>query len=239
MEHIQILLAGDCAVSIQFGDTINPDIYAKVASLNAYLKSNPIDGIIETIPTYRSLMIEYNPTLLSYDKLVEKIYSITENLSSIATKSKKIYTIPVCFDENFAPDLEYVAKYHNTTKEKIIEEFCSQDFLIYMLGFTPGFPYIGGVPKTLETPRLSSPRVEIPAGSVGIGGAQLGIYPISSPAGFQLVGNTPISLYDQNRTKNPVLLEAGAYIRFCSIDLNEYNQIKSMANNYVCQIKES
>lgn len=238
MEQFKILICGDSAITVEFGDTIDPIIYGKVSSLNDYISSEKIHGIIETIPTYRSLMVQYDPLLLSYDEIVKKVNFALDNLKETPQKSRKIYTIPVCFEGDFAPDLAYVAKYHNTTADQIIKEFCSKDFLIYMLGFTPGFPYIGGVPDTLATPRLSSPRVEIPAGSVGIGGVQLGIYPLNSPAGFQLVGNTPVSLYDPNRLENPVLLEAGAYIRFTPICIDKYNEIKSMASTYTCKVLE-
>ena len=105
-----------------------------------------------------------------------------------------------------------MARYHDTTPERIVELFCSSEFLIYMLGFTPGYPYIGGVPRELVTPRLDSPRLKVPAGPVGIGGEQLGIYPIESPGGFRLVGNTPVRLYDPENRQTPVLLEAGARI---------------------------
>lgn len=240
MKHVRILMAGDRSIIVEFGNVIDPKLYGKVAALNTYLKEHPVYGVIETIPTYRSLMITYNPLVLPYAALVDKVKEILKDLRGTAKKAKKVFTIPVCFQGDFAPDLDYVAQYHNTSTNKIIREFCAQDFLIYMIGFTPGFPYVGGVPDTLVTPRLASPRVEIPAGSVGIGGAQLGIYPIASPAGFQLVGNTPVSLYDPNREPNPVLLEAGAYIRFASIEMDEYEAIKAqtLAGTYVCAVKE-
>ena len=126
----------------------------------------------------------------------------------------------------FRSDLDYVAEYHHLTPEQVIELTCSRDVLVYMLGFTPGNPYIGGMPDELITPRLPSPRLTIPVGSVGIGGQQLGIYAVESPGGYQLLGRTPLRIYDVNRGKEAVLLEAGEYIRFTQIDAAEYRNIE-------------
>lgn len=240
MVNFKILMSGDSAVTVQFGESIDPIAYAKVKALNVYLKKNAIAGIVETIPTYRSLMVHYSPAVLPYGKLVSMIETAIANMGATEDEAKKVIVIPTCFQGEYAPDLAHVAEYHNTTEEEIIRLFCGQDYLIYMLGFTPGYPYIGGVPEELVTPRLSSPRVKVPTGAVGIGGAQLGIYPLESPGGFQLVGNTPVSLYDPNRTPNPVLLEAGAYVRFVSIGLEEYEtiQVQVAAGSYICDVKE-
>ncbi len=240
MEDLKILLSGDSAVTVQFGEAIDPVAYAKVKALNDYLKKNAIAGVVETIPTYRSLMVHYSPALLPYGKLVSIIETAVSSMGEASDGAKKVITIPTCFQGEHAPDLSYVAEYHNTTQEEIIRLFCGQDYLIYMLGFTPGYPYIGGVPDELVTPRLSSPRVKVPAGAVGIGGAQLGAYPMESPGGFQLVGNTPVALYDPDRKPNPVLLEAGAYVRFTAITLEEYDNIKAQvkAGTYICDVKE-
>ncbi len=240
MEAFEILMSGDSAVTVQFGDAIEPTVYAKVKALNVYFQKNDIVGVVETIPTYRSLMVHYRPEVLPYGKLVSLLKEAVADMGDADDGTKKVIVIPTCFQGEHAPDLEDVAQYHNTTPDEIIRLFCSEDYLIYMLGFTPGYPYIGGVPEELVTPRLSSPRVKVPTGAVGIGGAQLGIYPLESPGGFRLVGNTPVSLYDPDRKPNPVLLEAGAYVRFVAIGLEEYEAIKQQvaAGTYVCDVRE-
>lgn len=239
-ETARILAAGDRAVSVQFGDVIDPAVYARVNALNARLKQEKPAGLVETIPTFRSLMVQYDPLVLGYDRLEELLWGMIREMSEVAPPPKKVFTVPVCFGGSHGPDLADVAAYHGVEEEEIVRLFCSSEFLIYMLGFTPGYPYIGGVPAGLVTPRLDSPRVKVPTGAVGIGGEQLGIYPIESPGGFRLVGNTPVKLYDPAKTENPVLLEAGAYIRFEAIGEEEYENIRRRVEegSYVCRIEE-
>lgn len=238
METPRILLTGDSGISVEFGSAISPEIYSYVRGLNNTLKRKGIAGIRETIPTYRSLMIQYDPLVLPYAKLLSVVEEALGNLEEGEESKKRVIYIPVVFGGEMGEDLTNVAKLHGCPEEEIINLFCGQDFLIYMLGFTPGYPYIGGVPEALATPRLSSPRVKVPVGSVGVGGEQLGIYPVESPGGFQLVGRTPVALYDSARQK--VLLEAGEYVRFYEITLEEYKKIaEEVASGcYTCRIEE-
>lgn len=236
----KILLAGDSAVTVQFGETIDPAIYAKVKSLNEALKKAAPDGLIETIPTFRSLMVQYDPLVLPYAELVKLLEQFMQQEGEAKAARKKVITIPVCFGGAKGPDLQDVADYHHMTMEGIVRLCCSKDVLIYMLGFTPGYPYIGGMPKELATPRLSSPRLKVPAGSVGIGGEQLGVYSVDSPGGFRLIGKTPLHLYDPTRGQKAVLLEAGEYIRFKAISDMEYAKIAKAEtlNAYHYEIRE-
>lgn len=240
MDAPKILLDGDSAVTVQFGETIDPAVYARVAGLNEALKKLPAGtGITETVPTYRSLLVHYDPRVIRFGDLKKLLLEQADASGDASGSAKKVITVPCCFGGSYGEDLPNVAKYHNTTEEEIVKLFCAQDFLIYFLGFTPGYPYIGGISEDLATPRLASPRVKIPAGAVGIGGMQLGIYPIVSPGGFQLVGQTPLKLYDP-RKENPVLLEAGEYVRFRKVDEEEYKKIEEEveAGTYVPEIKE-
>ena len=241
METTKILPAGDSAVSVQFGETIDPAIYEKVRSLDGQLRRSPVAGVVETVPTYRSLMIHYDPAILPWKQLEQTLRGLLAQSGSAEQTARKVITVPVLFGGELGMDLADVAQYHHTTPEEIVRRFCDSEFLIYMLGFTPGYPYIGGVPEGLQTPRLASPRLKTPAGSVGIGGAQLGIYPIESPGGFRIVGNTPLRLYDPDRKSGPVLLEAGESIRFAAIGPEEYEQIRRQVEegSYVCQIREA
>lgn len=236
----KILLAGDSAVTVQFGETIDPAIYAKVKSLNEAIEGAKPKGIIETIPTFRSLMVQYDPLLLPYAELVTLLEGFMQQSGKTKAARKKVITIPVCFGGSKGPDLQDVADYHHMTTDEVVRLCCSKDVLIYMLGFTPGYPYIGGMPEELATPRLISPRLKVPAGSVGIGGEQLGVYSVESPGGFRLIGKTPLHLYDPFRRKNTVLLEAGEYIRFKAINELEYGKIakEEQLGTYQYEIRE-
>ena len=234
MNAPKILLDGDSAVTVQFGETIDPAVYARVAGLNEALKKLPAGtGITETVPTYRSLLVHYDPRRIRFQELKELLLRQSETAGNSAGAVKKVITIPCSFGGSHGEDLPHVAEYHHTTEEEIVRRFCAEDFLIYFLGFTPGYPYIGGISEELATPRLSSPRVKIPAGAVGIGGMQLGIYPIVSPGGFQLVGQTPLRLYDP-RKENPVLLEAGEFVRFQSVDEETFRKIEADVEAGTC-----
>lgn len=239
MEPVKFLPAGDSAVSVQFGNVIDPAVYQRVHALQLQLDRAKLPGIVEVLPTYRALMVHYDPGILPFAVLVKELNQLIASPFSEGKHSRKVITIPVCFGGELGEDLDFVAQYHHTTSEEIVRLFGSEDFLIYMLGFTPGYPYIGGVPDGLATPRLETPRVKIPAGSVGIGGKQLGIYPIVSPGGFQLVGRTPVRLYDPGR-EQPILLEAGEYIRFQAVSREEYDEILCQveAGRYTCRIEE-
>lgn len=233
-------MAGDSAVTVQFGETIDPAIYAKVKSLNEAIEGAKPKGIIETIPTFRSLMVQYDPLLLPYAELVTLLEGFMQQSGKTKAARKKVITIPVCFGGSKGPDLQDVADYHHMTTDEVVRLCCSKDVLIYMLGFTPGYPYIGGMPEELATPRLISPRLKVPAGSVGIGGEQLGVYSVESPGGFRLIGKTPLHLYDPFRRKNTVLLEAGEYIRFKAINELEYGKIakEEQLGTYQYEIRE-
>lgn len=239
MADYNICLAGDCAITIDFGNQIDQKINRQVTLLRDQLESLQIKGIVEMIPTFRSLTVFYNPEILSYQKLKAYIEQCTSAETATEAHKKKVYVIPVCYEECFSPDMGNVCAHTGLTREEIIKRHSGQEYLIYMLGFLPGFAYLGGLDPQLETPRLSSPRTKIEAGSVGIGGNQTGIYPLDSPGGWQLIGKTPIKPYDVKREKS-ILYEAGSYIRFVPITEEEYWKIKEEyeAGKYKCQVEE-
>ena len=147
------------------------------------------------------------------------------SLSSIPIPPPTVIEIPVLYGGEMGPDIENVAEHNHKTVEEVIKIHTSEEYLIYMIGFIAGFPYLGGMSKEIATPRLKSPRVKIEGGSVGIAGEQTGIYPVASPGGWQLIGRTPLKLYDADREK-PVLLEAGQYIKFAAVTEEEYKKIE-------------
>lgn len=227
----KILLAGDSAISVEFGNVISEDISMKVLSLNNILESQPFDGILETIPSYRSLLLEYNPEIINFHSLSTLLKSLMSNLENQCDSLREIIEIPVLYGDEFGQDIETVATVNNKLVDEVIKIHSSKLYLIYMLGFTPGFPYLGGVSDEIATPRLTTPRLSIPEGSVGIAGTQTGIYPITSPGGWQIIGRTPLRLYDE-KIESPILLKAGQYIRFVPITKEEFYNISEKAKNH-------
>ena len=220
-DEVKILTVGDCGVSVEFGQEINLDINHRVIALKMLLKEKGIPGIVETIPTYCSLLIEYDPMVIQYDELVNKLKEYVNQLSDIQLPDKKVVEIPVAYGGEYGPDLKEVAETHGISEEEVIRLHSEPEYPIYMLGFVAGFPYLGGMNKAIATPRKKTPRLKIESGSVGIAGEQTGIYSVESPGGWQIIGRTPIKLYDPERER-PVLLEAGQYIKFKAITGEEF-----------------
>ncbi len=226
MSYPQIKITGDTSVAVVFGNEISTDINTKIRAFDEALAEEQIDGVYETVPTYCSLTIHYAPEKIRYEALKERL----EALLAVAHKAQKLNTIvmeiPVVYGGEYGPDLETVAAHNGMSTEDVIRIHSGAEYLIYMLGFTPGFSYMGGMDESIATPRLKTPRVLIPAGSVGIAGKQTGIYPIDSPGGWQLIGRTPVKLYDAHRD-TPILLDAGLHVKFIPIDEAEYKRIET------------
>jgi KipI family sensor histidine kinase inhibitor len=237
MSEIRILPAGDLAVVVEFGNEISISCNDRVRQLNQCLKKNKIKGIVETVPTFRSLLIYYDPLKITYKKLGNHIRAASAGNRVSNANTKRIIEIPVCYGGQYGEDLTDVASYAGMSETEVVNIHSSVNYLIYMLGFLPGFPYLGGLDKRLEIPRLPNPRTSIPAGSVGIGGEQTGVYPIASPGGWRLIGRTPLTLYDSER-KDPTLYQAGDYIQFQPIDEYDFVRIEELVKNgrFQCKI---
>jgi len=220
----RFLPAGDLGLLVEFGDKIDPEINQKVRKIFLTLEKVAIDGITEAVPTYRSILIFYDPSKISFGQLQQEILNIDQKLEEVTIPPPETIEIPVLYGGEYGPDLDFVAQHNGLTPEEVIEIHTSGTYLIYMIGFTPGFPFLGGLSERLFTPRLKTPRAVVPAGSVGIANNQTGIYPIDSPGGWQLIGRTPIKLYDPKR-ENPILLKAGNYLKFKRITEAEYEEI--------------
>ena len=225
MQNIKVVPEGDSGLLIQFEQVIRPAINQRIAAIVKLIRAQQISGIIDMIPTYCSLLINYNPQAISYKELHHRIESIVKMDTKTESITKKVYEIPTCYGGKYGPDLKNIAEHAGLSEEEVIRIHSSSDYLIYMLGFLPGFTYLGGLDERIHTPRLANPRVLIPAGSVGIGGSQTGIYPVDSPGGWQLMGMTPVKTYDPNRAE-PILVQAGDYIRFVPVSEEEYLAIE-------------
>lgn len=239
MADTRILTAGDSALLVEFGKEISPEINQRISAVVQLMKEQHIEGLVDMIPAFCSLLINYDPRVISYEEIRERV----ERLIKVDIKSengkKKVFEIPVCYGGEYGPDLANIAAHAGLSEEEVIEIHSSQDYLIYMLGFLPGFTYLGGLDERIHTPRLANPRIKINAGSVGIGGSQTGIYPVDSPGGWQLMGMTPVKTYDPER-ETPILVEAGDYIRFVPITEEEYKRIQDLVarGEYQCVVRE-
>jgi KipI family sensor histidine kinase inhibitor len=226
---------GESALSVEFGTAISPALNDRVSALAANLAARPIAGIIETIPAYASLLVCFDLRQIHARRLSAQLKKrLGQNIFSAA--AKKRFFIPVCYEAEFAADMADVASHTALSAEEIITRHTAPLYRIYMLGFLPGFPYLGGLDTTLETPRRSVPRTVVPRGAVGIGGSQTGIYPMESPGGWQLIGRTPLRVYDSARAE-PVLYQAGDFISFFAITRDEYNDIEKQVEEGVYEVK--
>ncbi len=220
---IQFYLMGDRGLLLEFGDEISSEVNEKVRRMTLAVQGMAAEGIVETVPTYRSLLILYNPLVLSIEELKKRLKGIEEGLQQAPFPEPKLTHIPVLYGGSYGPDLEEVAKYHHTSPEEVIRLHCSNPYFIYMIGFMPGFPYMGELPQELATPRLKTPRLSVPAGSVAIAQRQTGIYPMESPGGWQILGRTPVKLFDPEK-EPPALLRMGDLVRFYQISEKEFKE---------------
>lgn len=220
---MQFFYMGDCGLLLEFGDEISQEINEKVRRMALAIQSKAIQGILETVPTYRSLLVLYDPLVLSFKELKEGLRSLEKRLQQSPFPEPKLTRIPVAYGGKYGPDIEFVAEYHHTTPEEIIRLHCSRPYLIYMIGFMPGFPYMGELPEGLVTPRLKTPRLSVPAGSVAIAQRQAGIYPMESPGGWQVLGRTPARMFDPIKVP-PAYLRMGDLVQFHPISVEEFEE---------------
>ena len=235
MQEIKILTAGDSSLLIEFGNEISPEINQKMKTTVKLMKEQHIEGVVDMIPAFCSLLINYDPRVISYEELYDRMKALVKVVVKAEAGVKRVFEIPVCYGGEYGPDIENIAEHAGLSVEEVIKIHSSRDYLIYMLGFLPGFTYLGGLDERIHTPRLANPRLKINAGSVGIGGSQTGIYPLDSPGGWQLMGMTPVKTYDPER-EVPILMEAGDYIRFVPVDEEEYFRIQELVEKGEYQV---
>ena len=219
--------AGDSALVVEFGNEISENISRRVRAMQVVLEHENLQGITEMVPTYRSLMVHYNPGILSHGQLEQQVRTAEKKMEELALPSPRIIEIPTVYGAETGPDLSVVARHNGLQEEEVVRLHSDRDYLIYMLGFTPGFPYLGGMDPRIATPRLDNPRSKIKGGSVGIAGNQTGIYSIDSPGGWQIIGWTPVPLFEPDEAQ-PFLLKAGNYIRFTPVSTEECARIQDL-----------
>ena len=229
---------GDSGIVVSFGEVIHPTIHTNIQQFIAILEANRFEGMIEYVPAFTTVTIYYKPHYFfnrigkaPYEIVKSKVEALLQIPKAEGELTSRIVEIPVCYGDEFGPDLAHVANYHQLTEEEVIKVHSSGDYLVYMIGFAPGFPYLGGMDERLATPRKEKPQASIPKGSVGIAGGQTGIYPLETPGGWQIIGRTPLSLFNPLDHK-PVLLQAGDSIRFIPITKEEYVAQKEGDHEY-------
>jgi KipI family sensor histidine kinase inhibitor len=221
--HAKFLVMGDRGLLAEFGDNISLRVNEKVRRVHLGLQTELIEGIVETVPTYRSLLILYDPLMLSLEALKKKLARIEKGLQQTPFPEPRLTRIPVVYGDLYGPDLEGVANTHGISQKEVIRLHCSKPYHIYMIGFMPGFPYMGELPETLVTPRLKTPRLSVPTGSVAIAQKQTGIYSMESPGGWHLLGRTPVKLFSPGKNP-PALLQMGDLVQFYPISEKEYKE---------------
>ncbi len=220
----RILPLGDLGVTVEFGDRIDPCLHDRVLSFASRVRAQRFPGLIEIVPTYRAVTLYLDPRRTNWSALSERLLALARKPPRAANTRRRTVTIPVCYGGSRGPDLSKVAQHAGLTEGEVVALYSGVSYRVYMLGFSPGFPYMGTVPERIAMPRLPTPRTEVPAGSVGIAGPQTGIYPQATPGGWLLIGRTPAKLYDPFRSE-PFLLEPGDEVRFTSIDEREFSRL--------------
>jgi KipI family sensor histidine kinase inhibitor len=220
----RLLPAGDAAVSVELADEISREANARVLTLERLLLDARLPGLVDTVPTFRSLLVHYDPLVLSWGALQARLQELMGRLGDAPPPPRRRVELPCAYGGVHGPDLDEVARRLQLTPADVVRLHAGAEHYVYFVGFTPGLPYMAGQPAQLTIPRLDRPRVKTPPGSVAIGGTQTSIYSVESPGGFWLLGRTPVRLYDPTAS-DPILLRAGDRVHFRPIDAAEFDAI--------------
>jgi KipI family sensor histidine kinase inhibitor len=234
---VRFLSAGDRALVVEFGDRVDRALSERVLRLDAIIRSDPPAGIVETVPTFRSLTVYYDPFLTSRGKLQQTIGALADRVDN-RRSAARLWQVPVCYEGEFAPDLAEVARLTGLTPGEVVALHSGTRFHVYMLGFLPGFPYMGDLPPQLELPRRADPRLRVPAGSISIATSLTAIYPYESPGGWHLIGATPIRMFDPERPE-PALFAPGDAVSFQPVDAAAFASIRQAVENRSYEVQSA
>lgn len=212
------------ALCVELGDEISAEVNTRVRALEYLIQAKGLTGVVETVPSFRSLLVYYDPSQTAFDALCAGLGALAEQATTVQLPPSRLVELPCCYDPEFGLDLAAAAERLRLTTDELIRLHAAAEYLVYFVGFTPGLPYMAGVPERIRLPRLETPRVKVPAGSAGLGGAQYCIYSVDSPGGYWLLGRTPVRLYDPEATE-PTLLRPGDRVRMRPIDRGEYDAV--------------
>ena len=221
---MRFLPAGDLALSVELGDDISVEVNTRVRALEFLIEQKALPGVVETVPSYRALLVYYDPAVVGYEALCASLATLVEQASATAMPPAREIELPCCYGGELGPDLEAAARRLDLGVDELVRLHAGAEYLVYFIGFTPGLPYMTGAPPQLTIPRLDTPRVKVPASSVAIGGIQCCVYSVESPGGFWLLGRTPLRLYDPDRSE-PILLKPGDRVRFRVVERAEFDDI--------------
>jgi KipI family sensor histidine kinase inhibitor len=211
-------------MSVELGEEISAEVNTRVRALEYLVDQKALPGVVETVPSYRSLLVYYDPSVVGYDALCAQLAALAEQATTTAMPPAREVEVPCCYEGELGTDLEAAAARLGLSVDDLVRLHAGAEYLVYFIGFTPGLPYMTGAPARLTIPRLDTPRVKVPAGSVAIGGTQCCIYSVESPGGFWLLGRTPVRLYDPDAAE-PILLRPGDRVRFHQIDRREFDDV--------------
>lgn len=232
--QVRFLNLGDSALTLEFGDIIDQDITSRVAAFDRRLHEDRatghLHGVIETVPTYRSLTVIFDPIILPREVLKTHMVALFDENINARKRTIRNWRLPVCYDEMFGSDLAAVASAKGLTPTEVISLHAGQSYMVYMIGFLPGFPYMGDLNPKIHMPRHRTPRVRVPIGSVAITGKQTAIYPWESPGGWQILGRCPIPLFDAMSTE-PALLTQSDQVEFKPVSVEQFHTLENAAQN--------
>ncbi len=226
MKIFRIVPAGDSALVVEFEDRIDPAVNARAVALADALRAKPIGGVRDVVPTYRSVAIYFDPLQTNQDALLARLEHDAGRPARAVQRTAEAIHIPVCYGGELGPDLGEVAEFGKLSEPAVIDLHVGATYRVFMLGFLPGFAYMGSVDARIAAPRRETPRLRVPRGAVGIAGAQTGIYPAETPGGWQLIGRTPVRPFDSTRPE-PFLVRPGDDVRFFAIDRSEFDRLES------------
>jgi inhibitor of KinA len=222
LDNFLVVPAGDSALIVEFEDRIDPIVNSRAISLADAIQNADMAGVRDVVPTYRSVAVYFDPLRTDYNRLLAELHDRARDASQRMPESREPLRIPVCYGNDFGPDLAAVARFGRMSEAEVVQMHTSAVYRVFMLGFVPGFAYMGIVDERIAAPRHATPRVRVPQGTVGIAGVQTGIYPAETPGGWQLIGRTPLKPFDAARPE-PFLMKAGDSVQFYAIDRVEYD----------------
>lgn len=222
---MQLISCGDSSLLVRLGTCIDPAIHRRTLVLFRALLKLRDPRIRNLHPAYASLLIDFDPLTSDAAEMQKLVCQLADHKSEEDSVSARTHEIPVCYDADLGEDLAEVCQLTGLAVQDLIAAHTAPEYIVYFLGFSPGFAYLGGLPSNLACPRLTTPRRSVPAGSVAIGGEQTGIYPVASPGGWRLIGRTPVRLFHSDNREHPVLFEPGDSLRFVSIDRARYEEL--------------
>lgn len=225
--NLRFLAAGDTALVVEFGDRVDRTLSELVLALARKLDGAGIPGLVEVVPTFRSLMVHYDPLQVTHAELQRRLMPLIDGLEATEIAGRR-WRIPACYDESLGLDLAEVAQRIGLSKSQVVERHSSANELVYMMGFLPGLPYLGGLPPEFGLPRRENPRMKVPPGSISVAMAMTVIYPLESPGGWHILARTPAPLWDMRRAK-PALFAAGDTVTFAPVSLGQYEVMLAKA----------